>query len=153
MRDKSGGHTGAAKSGYGIATALITAFGITIPAMFILAAVLTFTDFPEKYTTYAVLLATLSGLFAAGFKAGLYNEKDGIIKGGLAGLVYMLILYLLSSIVYKDFMLSPHSIIMIVTGILSGVIGAMLGSGKRTKPVSRTGFKNKFSDPLKKYRK
>jgi len=153
MQEKTGGRVGTAKSGYGIGAGLITAFAITIPAMFILAAVLTFTDFPEKYTTYAVLLATLSGLFAAGYKAGLYNEKDGIIKGGLIGLIYMLILYLLSSIVYKDFMLGQRSIIMIVTGILSGVIGSLLGAGRKAKPASKTGFKSKFSDPLKKYRK
>lgn len=153
MQEKTGGQTRAARSGYGIAQALITAFAITIPAMFILAAVLTFADFPEKYTTYAVLLATLAGLFAAGFKAGLYNEKDGIIKGGLTGLIYMLILYLLSSIFYKDFMLTQRSIVMAVAGILAGVIGSMVGAGRKSKPAVRGGFKSKFKDPLKKYRK
>ncbi|NLY18293.1 MAG: TIGR04086 family membrane protein [Clostridiaceae bacterium] len=153
MLEKTDGRMGAARAGYGIAAALITAFAITIPAMFILAAVLTFTDFPEKYTTYAVLLATLSGLFAAGYKAGLYNEKEGIIKGGLTGLIYMLILYLLSSIIYKDFMLSQRSIVMIVTGVLAGIIGSMLGAGRKRKPFSRSGFKSKFPDPLKKYKK
>lgn len=153
MLIKAGDRTGAEKSGYGIAAALITSFIITIPSMFILAAILTFTDFPEKYTTYAILLSTLSGLFAAGFKAGLLNEKDGIIKGGLTGLIYMLILYLLSSIIYRDFILNQRSVIMIVTGILSGAIGSMFGASRKTRPAGRTGIKRRFTDPLKKYRK
>lgn len=153
MQNKAGGHTSAVKAGYGIAAALITSFGITIPAMLILAAILSFTDFPEKLITYAVLLATLSGLFTAGFKAGLHNEKSGIIKGGLVGLLYMLILYLISSIIYKNFMLNQRSVIMIVTGILSGIIGSFLGAGRKVRPAGRTGFKSRFPDPLKKYRK
>ncbi len=153
MSDKTVGLTGGAKSGYGIGSALITAFSITIPAMFILAVILTFTDFPEKYTTYAVLLATLAGLFTAGFKAGLHNEKDGIIKGGLTGLLYMLILYLLSSILFKDFLINQRSLIMIIVGILSGVIGGLFSSNRRARPKGRGGYKSKFPDPIKKYRK
>lgn len=153
MQDNTGGQSTAAKAGYGIASALLTAFCITIPALLILALVLTFSDFPEKYTTAAVVLATLAGLFAAGFRAGTGNEKSGMIRGGLTGLAYMLILYLISSILFKDFMISQRAIIMIITGILAGAVGGLLGGNRKQKPLNRlSGFGNK-PDSYRKYLK
>lgn len=153
MQENTGGRSAAAKAGYGIASALLTAFCITIPVLLIFALVLTFTDFPEKYTTAAVVLATLAGLFAAGFRAGAGNEKNGMIRGGLTGLAYMLILYLISSILFKDFMISQRTVIMIITGLLAGAVGGLLGGNRKPKSLNRfTGFGNK-SDSFKKYLK
>ena len=152
MPEKSGIRSGTAKPGFGLHMALLTAFAITIPGMFILAAILTFTDFPEKYKTAAVLIATISALFAAGYKAGYYNEKNGTVRGALTGLVYMLILYLARSIIVNDFMLNKRSIIMIITGILAGAAGGITGINRRAKPISRSNVFKK-SDILKKYRK
>ena len=156
MQEKAGGHGATVQAGYGILSALITAFGITIPAMLILAAILTFTDYPEKYTTIAVLLATLAGLFIAGFKAGMHNEKNGLVKGALAGLVYMVILYVISSILFKDFMLNQRSVMMILAGILAGAIGGLMGTNRKFRP-SRIGNTSRFGssdkrDSLRKYR-
>lgn len=152
MQEKTEGHSVTAKDGFGIASALLMAYGITIPVIFILATILTFTDFPEKYTTIAVFLGTLSGLFAAGYKTGSSNEKNGMLKGTLTGLAYMLILYVISSIIFKDFMVNPRTIVMTVTGILAGAIGGMIGAGRKSKPLSRlSGAKG--NDPFKKYRR
>lgn len=153
MLEKAGGRNATAKVGYGIPSALLTAFVITIPAMLIIAAILTFTDFPEKYTTVAVLIATLSGLFVAGFKSGVHNEKNGMIKGAMTGLAYMLILYLASSIIFSDFLINQRSIIMILTGILSGAIGGIIGINRKSKPLSRIRDIGKGNDLLKKYRR
>ncbi|AGC68473.1 hypothetical protein Cst_c14840 [Thermoclostridium stercorarium subsp. stercorarium DSM 8532] len=153
MPEKSGLKSVTVRSGFGFLHALLTAYAITIPAMFILAAVLTFTDFPEKYVTAAVLIATLSALFVAGFKAGIHNEKNGAVKGALTGLVYMLILYLASSVVYNDFMLNKRSVIMIISGILAGAVGGIMGINRKARPVSRPNVLRKRDDILKKYRK
>ncbi len=153
MQEKAGGQSAAVKAGYGIASALLMAFCITIPVMLILAAVLTFTDFPEKYTTIAVVLATLSGLFAAGFRAGTGNGKNGTVRGGLPGLAYMVILYLVSSILFKDFMLSQRAIIMIITGLLAGAVGGLLGGNRKAKPLGRLNSFGSKSDSFRKYMK
>lgn len=153
MQEKTGGQSTVAKTGYGIAQALLMAFGVTIPTMLLLAAILTFTDFPEKYTTIGVVLATLAGLFIAGFRAGTGNDRNGMVRGGLTGLCYMVILYLISSILFKDFMLSQRAIIMIITGLLAGAVGGLLGSNRKAKPFSKlSGFGNR-SDSYRKYLK
>lgn len=153
MLEKAGFRSSAAKTGFGFPSALLTAFVITVPSMFILAAILTFTDFPEKYKTIAVLIATLSGLFVAGFKSGVNNEKNGMVKGALTGLAYMLILYLVSSIIFNDFMINQRSVIMILSGILVGAIGGIVGINRKGKPLSKVNRFGKGNDPLKKYRR
>lgn len=153
MQEKVGGHNAAVRSGFGIASALLMAYAITIPVLFILAAILTFTDFPEKYTTIAVMLATLAGLFIAGYNAGTRNEKSGLVKGAVTGAAYMLILYLLGSIVFKDYHLNQHAIVMILTGLLAGTVGAVIGANRKSKPSGRFGNIGKGPDPFKKYRK
>lgn len=45
----------------------------------------------------------------------------------LFGFTVMLLLYLLSSIMGSGFMLSIHSIILIVSAIVSGMLGGMIG--------------------------
>jgi len=153
MPEKTGFRSVVSKQGFGLLHALLTAFTITIPGLFILAAVLTFTDFPEKYKTAAVLIATISALFAAGFKAGMHNEKNGTVKGALTGLIYMLILYLVSSIVFNDFMLNHRSVIMIISGILAGAAGGIAGINRKAKPISKSASFGKKNDILKKYRR
>ena len=118
MQEKASGKSAAVKTGFGIGSALIMAFCITIPVMLVLAAILTFTDFPDKYTTIAVFMATLTGLFITGFKAGTDNEKNGMVRGGLTGFAYMALLFLAGSILLKDFSLNQRGIIMIITALL-----------------------------------
>jgi putative membrane protein (TIGR04086 family) len=153
MFQKAEGRTSTARNGFGFTSALLTSFAITLPGLFVLAAILAFMDFPEKYKTAAVLIATLLGLFISGYKLGISNEKNGMLNGAFTGFTYMLILYLASSIIFNDFTLTQRSIIMIITGILAGSIGGIIGINRKAKPLSKMrGFK-KGNDPLKKYRK
>jgi putative membrane protein (TIGR04086 family) len=153
MLDKTKGRSAVKTEGYGIGSALITAYGITVPALLVLAGILAFTDFPEKYTTFAVLIATLTGLLAAGFKTGVLNQKNGVLKGTLCGLLYMVILYMASSIVYKDFMLNSRAVIMILAGILAGAAGSIIGMNRKAKPANRYKGIGKMPNPFNKYRK
>lgn len=75
MFQKAEGRTSTARNGFGFTSALLTSFAITLPGLFVLAAILAFMDFPEKYKTAAVLIATLLGLFISGYKLGISNEK------------------------------------------------------------------------------
>lgn len=153
MLEKTRGRGAVKAEGYGIGSALITAYGITVPVLLLLAGVLAFTDFPEKYTTIAVLIATLTGLIAAGFKAGVLNQKNGVLKGTVCGLLYMVILYIASSIIYKDFMLNNRALIMILTGILAGAIGSIIGMNRKARPDGRYKGIGKTPNPFSRYRK
>ena len=59
--------------------------------------------------------------------ANLKIKRKGIINGALIGLIYILIIYILSSIVTGIFGLNSNSIIMIIVSILTGMIGGIIG--------------------------
>ncbi|MCI8397200.1 MAG: TIGR04086 family membrane protein [Clostridia bacterium] len=54
-------------------------------------------------------------------------KKNGIINGGIIGLVYILLIYLLSSLTGTGFNLNIYSIIMMLICISSGAIGGVVG--------------------------
>jgi putative membrane protein (TIGR04086 family) len=49
------------------------------------------------------------------------------MNGAVVGLIYMLILYALSSIVYGSFPINRHVVIMFVIGAITGAIGGIIG--------------------------
>ncbi|MGN1326748.1 MAG: TIGR04086 family membrane protein, partial [Clostridia bacterium] len=54
-------------------------------------------------------------------------EKKGILNGALVGLIYILSIYLISSIISGSFAIDINSIILIIVAILAGMIGGIIG--------------------------
>jgi len=63
--------------------------------------------------------------------SGMDIKKNGIINGMLVGLIYITVIYLLSSIVTGNFLLNITSIIMIITSVLTGALGGIIGVNKK----------------------
>jgi putative membrane protein (TIGR04086 family) len=54
-------------------------------------------------------------------------KRNGLISGATIALIYIYIIYFLSSIITKNFSLNGYSILMIITSLLSGAIGGIIG--------------------------
>jgi len=106
---------------------IIVAYLITIPVFLIFSIILANTDFPERYIQPVVLATTIISVLAAGSIVTHGLKSKGWINGGLAGLIYMLVLYLFSSIIFRDFSINRYIITVFVIGILTGCIGGILG--------------------------
>jgi putative membrane protein (TIGR04086 family) len=100
---------------------------ITVPIFIVFALILTYTDFPEKFLTPAVMIATVISVLVAGSTATQNIRSGGWVNGGIVGAVYMMILYLASSIVFRNFNIDFQVITMFVIGILAGAIGGIMG--------------------------
>lgn len=59
----------------------------------------------------------------------MYNKrkKQRNVKGIAVGGIYIGIIYILSSTVSMKFSLNIHSIIMIITSIIAGAVGGIIG--------------------------
>ena len=57
-------------------------------------------------------------MLIGGYMIGKSMKTKGIVYGAIFGLVYMLVLYLISSIQNLSFIITLESIFMIVAGIL-----------------------------------
>ena len=110
-----------------IAKGSILAIILSIILLTIYAALLTYTNIPE--TTMTVVVITIAGisiLIGSSISARKI-KKQGMLNGALVGLVYMVTLYLISSIVFTGFNMDVKTIIMILIGALAGMIGGVIG--------------------------
>ena len=100
----------------------------TLICLTIFSALLTYTNLSESLIQPVVISVTGISILVGSFFATRKVGKNGIIKGVLVGLIYILLIYVISSVVNGgNFALTIGSIIMILIGILCGAIGGIIG--------------------------
>ncbi len=112
---------------YSIMKGIGIAIIITLVLFIILGICLANTNLSESIVKPAIII--ISGVsILAGTSIGTINqEKNGIIRGALIGFLYVFILYLISSILLKDFTLNIYSLIMFIVAFFCGAIGGIVG--------------------------
>lgn len=114
---------------------------ITVLAFLLLALILANTDFPKRLITPAVVVTTIISVLTAGSIStrGIHNK--GWLNGSIVGLIYMIILYLISSLVLNNFAIDKYVITMTAIGILAGAIGGIVGINT-SKTVKASKYKH-----------
>lgn len=103
-------------------------FAFTLICLTIFSGLLTYTNLSESLIQPVVISVTGISIFIGSFFATRKVGKNGIIKGISVGLIYILLIYIISSVVNGgNFALTIGSIIMILIGILCGAIGGIIG--------------------------
>lgn len=106
---------------------IMAAYIITIPAFMLFALILSNTDFPQKLISPSVVITTIISVLTAGSVSTKGLKNKGWLNGSIVGLIYMLILYIFSSLVFKNFTIDKYVITMTIIGILTGAIGGIVG--------------------------
>lgn len=106
-----------------------SAIAIVLSLIFltIYAAILSFTSVSETTMVPVVLVLTGISILIGSSMSSISIKRQGIINGGLVGLIYVLFLYIVSSIAGVGFELNMNSIIMLAVGIITGMIGGVIG--------------------------
>ena len=103
-------------------------FAFTLISLTIFSALLTYTSLSESLIQPVVISVTGISILVGSFFATKKVGKNGIIKGIAVGLIYIFLIYLISSVVNGgSFALTMSSVIMILIGILCGAIGGIIG--------------------------
>lgn len=100
---------------------------ITLILLLIYSCLLTYTNINEKTMPAVVIIVTALSIFVGSFISSSNIRKNGLTNGALVGLIYILVIYLLSSIISGNFGLSIASVIMIIASIMAGAIGGIIG--------------------------
>lgn len=100
---------------------------ISLVFLFIYACLLTYTNISEETMTPVVITISGISILIGSSISSMKIKKQGMLNGALVGLIYMIFIYLLSSIILTGFVLDMKSIIMIVVGALAGMIGGVIG--------------------------
>ena len=105
----------------------ILAIGITMIALLIFAILLTYTNISENYIHLGIIIVTAISILLGGMISTKKIQKKGFLNGMLVGLIYMLILYIVSGITTSGFQFSTSTIIMFVSSVIAGIIGGIIG--------------------------
>ncbi len=111
----------------GVGIALLFSFIFLL----IYAAILSFTNVSEGTIATVVITITGISILVGSIISSRKISKNGIVNGGLVGLIYILIIYLISSLLNGNFSVNLQSIIMIAVAIVCGIIGGIIGVNKK----------------------
>lgn len=99
----------------------------TIILLFILSAVLTYTNISENIISPVIIVITAISILFGSQITTRKIKKNGILNGGIIGVIYIITLYLLSSIISGNFAVNTYSIVMIITSMVAGMFGGVIG--------------------------
>ena len=100
---------------------------ITVISLLVVSIILTYTDVSENIITVSVIVISALSILIGSIISAVNIKKNGIINGALVGFIYMITIYLLSSIFIAGFNVNMQSIIMIVVSIFAGMLGGIIG--------------------------
>jgi putative membrane protein (TIGR04086 family) len=118
--------------------AVIISFIITIPLFAIFSLILSNTDYPQKLISPVVVIITVISIFVAASFSTVGLKSKGWLNGSLVGLIYMIILYLVSSLAFGNFEINRNTITLVIIGIVTGAIGGIVGINLRVRPHKKS---------------
>ncbi len=104
---------------------------ITIIGLIIFSILVTYTSIKESTIPLVTIIITIMSILIGSTISMIKLRKNGIINGAIVGLIYILIIYSLSSILNNSFSLNSKSIIMMISSILAGALGGIIGVNKK----------------------
>lgn len=100
---------------------------LTMICLLIFSLILAYTNIPEKTMIPVITAVTAISILAGSIISVSKIEKKGIINGALVGLIYILTIYIISSIAKGNFGITINSIILIASAIIAGMLGGIIG--------------------------
>ncbi|MBP3800982.1 MAG: TIGR04086 family membrane protein [Clostridia bacterium] len=102
---------------------VLISFVSTVIFLIIFSIILTYTNIQENVINPVIIVLTAISIFIGSSIGNMKIKKNGLINGGLIGGIYMIMIYLVSSILNWEFGLDLQAIIFILVGVIFGVLG------------------------------
>lgn len=106
---------------------LVISFLITLISVFLFAILLTCTDISENVIPVSIIILTCVSILIGSLISTKRIRRNGMINGGIIGGIYVITLYIISSILNTGFYVNIHTVLMLVLGIVAGLIGGIIG--------------------------
>lgn len=104
---------------------------ITLIGLLIYSLILSYTSAAENTMPTTIIIITAVSILIGSTISTSNIKKNGIVNGMLVGIIYIATIYLISSIITGNFLLSSNSIIMIIASVLTGALGGIIGVNKK----------------------
>lgn len=119
------------KSFINIVKGVIISILFTLIFLFIFSILLTYTTISEQFISPVIIVVTAISIFIGSSIGSSKVKKNGLLNGAMVGGIYLISIYLLSGIINKNFMLTTQSIIIIISGMICGMFGGIIGVNNR----------------------
>lgn len=110
-----------------ICASLIVSFTLTIISILIFSMLLVKTNISENMINGVIIVISSISILIGASVSTIKFKKNGWISGAIISIVYMLTLYILSSLINNSFEINKSSIFMIIFGLMLGIIGGIIG--------------------------
>ena len=100
---------------------------ISLILLLIFAILLCYTNLSENSIKPTILVITGVGILIGSMISAKKIRKNGLITGGMVGAVYIIILYMVSSLTITNFSITINSLTMLIVAIITGMIGGIIG--------------------------
>lgn len=115
----------------GVIKGVVISYIFTIVMCLIYAIVLTYTNVQENTIPPVIIVITAISIFIGSTIGNYKIQKNGLLNGALVGLIYIVTIYLISSMLNGYFTLNIASVIMIVLSILFGILGGIIAVNRK----------------------
>ena len=112
----------------GVGISLIT----TVLLLLIFSIILTYTNIEENVINPVIMIITAISILIGSSIGNVKIKKNGLLNGGFIGGIYILTIYIVSSLLNWEFSLNLQSLIMIITAIIFGILGGIIGVNRKS---------------------
>ena len=100
---------------------------ITLLGLLIYSVILASTERGENTINYVVIGISALSILIGSIISVSKIAKNGMLNGAIVGGIYIVIIYLLSSIINLNFDINSNSIILIFFSMVAGMLGGVIG--------------------------
>lgn len=100
---------------------------LTIIMLILFSIILTYTNVNESIATPVIFVITIISILTGSIISVRKVKKNGLVNGAIVGGIYILTIYILSSVFVTTFALNMYAIIMIILSVLAGILGGIIG--------------------------
>ena len=99
---------------------------ITLLGLLIYSVILASTEIGENTINYVVIGISALSILIGSIISVSKIAKNGMLNGAIVGGIYIVIIYLLSSIINLNFDINSNSIILIFFSMVAGMLGGVI---------------------------
>ena len=106
-----------------IVKGMLLSYFITFLLLLLFSILLTYTNIAENSIAPVILIITIISILVGSSIGTNKIKKNVFLYGGTIGFFYIMILYLISSLLQTGFSVNLYAILMIIFSILAGMVG------------------------------
>lgn len=106
---------------------LLLSFIVTLIFFVVFTLILTYTKLSENWIPLIDSIILIISISLGAIKMAVNTSRRGFLHGGILGVVYILILIIISMIFMKDFQFSTYTITKLIIGLATGMVAGMIG--------------------------